>query len=85
MKVAVPLTAALVRVPLKMPPLGLLPMARIILVLLVVTLPNGSRMRTVTAGAMAAVAVVSLGCTQKTSWVAGPGTMFALNVGDVSV
>ena len=39
-KVAVPLIAALVRVPLKMPLLGLMPMARIILVVLVVTLPN---------------------------------------------
>ena len=40
LKVAVPLTAAFVRVPPNVPPLGLLPIVKITLVVLVVTLPN---------------------------------------------
>ena len=78
-----PLTAAFVRIPRNVPPLGLLPTLRITIVVLVVRLPKPSRMRTVTAGTMAAEEIASVGCTPKFSCAAGPGTMFALKIGAV--
>ena len=52
LNVAVPAIAATVAVPLKVPLLGLVPIASVTLAVLVVALPNWSWIRTVTAGAM---------------------------------
>ena len=51
---------------------------------LVTRLPNWSSILTVTAGVMAAPAVVLLGCTPKTSWLAAAGvTVKLLEAGPV--
>src|SRR5207302_1448136 len=70
LNVAVPATAALGVVPLSVPPPGLVPMATPTLAVLLVRLPNWSRMRTVTAGVIVAPAFALLGCTPKASWLA---------------
>src|SRR5947209_15051250 len=72
LKVAVPLTAATVVVPLRVPLLGLVPIAIVTLAVLLVRLPFASRICTVTAGVMDAPATVFVGCWPNTSCVAAP-------------
>src|SRR5439155_593061 len=75
-KVATPLTAATVVVPVRAPLAGLVPIATVMLVVAVVTvLPWASWTVTCTAGVIAAPAAVLLGCTVKTSFAAGPALM----------
>ncbi len=72
-KVATPLTAATVVVPVRAPLAGLVPIATVMLVVAVVTvLPWASWTATCTAGVLAAPATASLGCTVKTSFAAAP-------------
>src|SRR6266566_4287553 len=80
--VATPATAVAVAVPDRVPPLGLLPIAAVTLpVNPVAVLPCASCTVTCTAGVIVAPAVVLVGCTVNTSWLAGPGVM----VNDVDV
>src|SRR5438128_4625926 len=73
-KEATPPTAATVAVPASVPPPGLAPSATVTLpVNAVAVLPCGSCAVTWTAGVIAAAAVVVVGCTVNTSWLAGPG------------
>src|SRR5215469_18240667 len=84
LNVATPLAAATVVVPLRVPPAGLVPMARLTLALELTRLPPASSSSTVTAGEMAWVAVVLLGCCRKARWVAAPTRMLkALEVAPV--
>src|SRR5437660_1246610 len=61
--------------PLRVPPPWLLlrPIVIVWLLSVVIKLSNASRTRTVTAGVMAVLTWVLLGCTPKANWVAGPG------------
>src|SRR4029079_14150941 len=73
-KVATPFTAATVFVPLKVPEEGFVPIASVTEAEEeVTTLPFASRTSTLTAGVIAAPAVVLEGCTLKASLVAQPG------------
>src|SRR5437660_534252 len=73
-KEATPPTAATVAVPPSVPPPGLAPSATVTLpVNAVAVLPCGSCAVTWTAGVMTAAAVVVVGSTVKTSWLAVPG------------
>src|SRR5207244_722787 len=72
-KVAMPLTAATVVAPERVPLAGLVPIASVMLVVAVVTvLPWASWTVTCTAGVFIAPAAALLGCTVKTSFAAGP-------------
>src|SRR3954464_1209235 len=84
--VATPLTAATVAVPDSVPPLGLKPMATVMLAAeLVTTFPNESCTATCTAGLIAVPAVVLVGCTVKASREAPAGAMLkAAEVAPVS-
>src|SRR5438034_7379237 len=74
--VATPATAATVFVPVSVPLLGLVPIATVTLpVKPVAVLPLASWAVTCTAGVIAAPAVVVLGCTLNTNWVAVPAMM----------
>ena len=76
LKVATPLMAFTVTVPLSVEPPGLVPMATVIEALLVVTvLPPASWTVTWIAGLMLAPAAAVLGWTLKASWVAEPTLM----------
>jgi hypothetical protein len=82
-KLATPLEALAVTVPLKVELPGFVPIEMVMLALeLVTVLPFASRTVTCTAGEMFAPAAVLVGCTVKASWVAAPGVM--LNVDDVA-
>src|SRR5712691_11690028 len=71
--VATPATAATEAVPDRVPPLGLAPIAAVTLpVNPVAVLPWASRAVTCTAGGIVAPAVVLVGCTLNTSWLAVP-------------
>ena len=73
-KVTTPLAAATVVVPDRVPPLGFVAIATVTLPPKPVTvLPRASWTVTRTAGVMALPAVVPLGCTVNTSWLAGAG------------
>src|SRR5438046_4275791 len=75
-KVATPATAATVLVPDKVPVLGFVPIATVMLpVNPVAVLPLPSWAVTSTAGVIAAPATVFVGSTQKTSAVAVPAAM----------
>src|SRR5512143_1719746 len=74
-KVATPATAALGLVPVRMPPEGLVPIARVMLVFVVTRFPPASRTSTCTAGVIDAPLAVFEGCTRKPSFVAGPTVM----------
>src|SRR5947209_2726197 len=72
-KVAMPLTAATVVVPERVPLAGLIPIASVTLVVAVVTvLPWASWTATCTAGVLAAPATALLGCTMKASFAGAP-------------
>src|SRR6267142_2216815 len=76
---ATPATAATVFEPVSVPPLGLVPIATVTFpVNPVAVLLLASSAVTCTAGVIAPPAVVLLGCTENTSWVAVPAVM--LNV-----
>src|SRR5687768_2503547 len=74
-KVATPFTAFWVNVPLRVPPPGLVPMARVIGAELDTRLLPASRTLTVTAGAMAVAEFSLVGGWEKASLAAGPRTM----------
>src|SRR5207244_2061181 len=75
-KVATPLTAAAVVVPARVPLAGLVPIARVMLVVAVVrVLPWASWTVTRTAGVIAPPAAALLGCKVKTSFAAAPTLM----------
>ena len=75
-KVAVPETALTVVVPLRVPPPGFVPIARVMEALLLVTMfPPASSTCTVTAGLMFAPATAFVGCCTNTSCVAVPAVM----------
>jgi len=75
-KVATPLTAATVFVPLRVPEAGFVPMARVTEAEEeVTTFPFASRTSTFTAGEIAAPAVAFEGWTLKASLFAAPGVM----------
>src|SRR5256886_329323 len=81
--VATPATAATVAVPDRVPPPGFVPIAAVTLPLNpVAVLPCASWTVTCTAGVIVAPAVVLVGCTVNTSWLAGPGGM--VNGADVA-
>ena len=82
-KVATPATTVTAEPPVSVPPLGLVPIARLTVVALspVSTLPLASSTATVTAGVTAEPALVLVGPWRKASWVATPGVM--LKVDDV--
>ena len=72
-KLATPLTAATVVVPASVPPPGLLPNATVTFpVKPVAVFPWPSSTVTCTAGVMVAPAVVLVGCTVNTNWLAAP-------------
>src|SRR5512143_705881 len=71
-KVATPATAALGLVPVRMPPEGLVPIARVMLVFVVTRFPPASRTSTCPAGVIDAPLAVVEGCTRKPSFAAGP-------------
>src|SRR5512143_2141214 len=74
--VATPATAALGLVPVSTPPEGLVPIARVMLVVAVVTrFPPASRTSTCTAGVIDTPLAVFEGCTRKPSFAAGPTVM----------
>jgi hypothetical protein len=73
LKVATPLTAFTVFVPLRVPPLGLVPIAIVTAAVLVLTkLPFASCTCTVTVGVIVAPAAVFVGCCPNVSCVAVP-------------
>src|SRR5512146_786008 len=75
-KVATPLAAATVVVPVSVPPPGLVPMATVMLAVELVTVfPNASCTATRTAGEMLAPAVAMLGWTMNPSLDAAPAVM----------
>src|SRR2546425_771927 len=75
-KVAMPLTAATVVVPERVPLAGLAAIASVMLVVAVVTgLPWASWTATCMAGVIPAPAAASLGCTVKAIFAAAPGLM----------
>src|SRR2546425_11404976 len=72
-KLATPLTAGPVVVPVSVPPLGFVPRATATEPANpVATLPPASSAVTCTAGVMAAPAAALVGCPVKTNWVAPP-------------
>ena len=72
-KLATPLTAATVVVPASVPPLGLLPSATVTFPAKpVAVFPWPSSTVTCSAGVMVAPAVVLVGCTVNTNWLAAP-------------
>src|SRR5437763_359579 len=75
LKVAMPLTAATAVVPLRLPPPGLLPIARLMLAVELTRLLPASSSWTVTAGLRAWAAAAAVGCCRKARWVAAPATM----------
>src|SRR5262245_20820056 len=75
LKVATPLTAATVVVPLRVPPPGLVPRAMVTLAVLPVRLLNWSRICTVTAGLMDTPATVFVGCCKNARWSAAAAVM----------
>ena len=76
LKVATPLTALTVLVPLRVPPPGFVPMATVIeAVLPVTTLPFASSTSKVTAGLIETPATVFVGCWPNTSCVAVPAVI----------
>ena len=76
LKVATPLTALTVVVPLRLPPLGFVPIATVIdAVLLVTVFPRPSTTFTATAGLMLLPAIEFVGGWLKASAVAVPGVM----------
>ena len=83
--VATPLTAAWGVVPERLPPVGLAPIATVMLVDAVVTrFPPASRTSTWTAGAMATPPAVLVGCTRNARLAAGPtATLKAADVAAV--
>ena len=87
LNVATPPDAVTVVVPLRVPPLGFVPMATVIEAALVVTrLPPASCTCTVTAGLIEAPAVVFDGCVPNASFVAVPTVILnAVLVAEVSV
>src|SRR5947208_15859523 len=75
-KVATPATAAWVRVPASVPLLGFVPIATVMFpVNPLAVLPPASWAVTSTAGVIAVAAVVVLGCTENTNWVAVPAVI----------
>src|SRR6266436_2435576 len=75
-KVVTAATAAAVVVPDRVPLPGLVPIASVtLLVNPVAVFPWASRAVTCTAGVIGAPAVVFVGCTVNTSWLAAPGVM----------
>src|SRR5437773_12454913 len=81
-KVATPLTAAWVSVPVSVPVLGFVPIATVIFpVNPVAVLPLPSWAVTSTAGVIAVPAVVVLGCTLNTNCVAEPAVMLNAEIG----
>src|SRR3989304_5988632 len=81
-KVATPTTAATCVVPARVPPPGLVPMLTVTLpVKPVRVLPKTSWAVTRTGALIAAPAVVLLGGTVKTSWLAVPGSTVKLGLG----
>src|SRR5947207_13952931 len=75
-KVAPPATAATVLVPDRVPVLGFVPIATVMFpVNPLAVLPPASWAVTSTAGVIAAAAVVLLGCTENTNWVAVPAVI----------
>src|SRR2546430_1540628 len=81
--IATPLAAATVVVPARAPPRGFVPIAAVTLPLNpVAVLPCASWTVPCTAGVIVAPAVVLVGCTVNTSWLAGPGVM--VNGADVA-
>src|ERR1700751_4180140 len=75
LNVATPLAPATVVVPLRVPPAGLVPMARLTLALELTRLLPASSSSTVTAGVMGWVAVVLVGCCRKARGGAAPTRM----------
>src|SRR5712692_5086698 len=74
--VATPATALTGFVPVSVPPLGFVPIVRVIeLVAVVSRLPNWSSTSTCTAGVILAPAVVVVGCVTKLSLVAAAAVM----------
>src|SRR5688572_1302239 len=75
-KLATPAAAATVVVPARVPPFGFVPIATVTApVNPVAVFPWASRAVTWTAGVIVAPAVVAVGWTVTTSWVAVPGVM----------
>ena len=83
-KVATPTVTVTAEPPVRVPPLGLVPMARLMEVPLspVWTLPLASSTATVTAGVIAEPAALLVGPCTKARWLAGDGVM--LKVDDVA-
>src|SRR5438128_11827226 len=83
-KVATPATAATVAVPDRVPPPGLVPSAAVTLPLNpVAVLPSVSKAVTCTAGATVTPAVVLVGCTLNTNWLAVPAATLNAALGCV--
>ena len=82
LNVATPPLAACVSVPANVPPPGFVPMANVTFAMEVVRFPEASSIRTVTAGVIAAPAIVLVGCALNFTCAAAPTVM--LNVDDVS-
>src|SRR5436190_1482392 len=86
LQVAVPLTAATVVVPLRLPPPGWLPIARLMLALELTRLVPASSSCTVTVAYTTRLGAVVVGCCRKARWVAAPTTMLkALEVAPARV
>src|SRR5580704_2279311 len=77
LKLATPLAAVTVLVPLKVPEPGLVPMDKVTVSVLsvVTTLPLESSMATLGAGVMEDPATVVVGWVKKTNWLGKPGVM----------
>jgi hypothetical protein len=78
LKVAVPLIAATVVVPLSVPPLGLVPIVIVTLTVLEVWFPNASCIPIITLGVMMAPALTSVGCWMNASLDAAAGETLKL-------
>ena len=78
LKVAVPADAALVVVPLSVPPPGFVPIATVIDAVELTRFPNWSCTCTVTAGLIDAPAVALVGCWPNTNLLAAPATTLKL-------
>src|SRR5437764_12125689 len=84
-KVATPATAATVLVPDRVPVLGFVPIATVMFpVNPLAVLPPASWAVTSTAGVIAVAAVVVLGCTENTNWVAVPAVILNAEIGRAS-
>src|SRR5213596_2456628 len=76
LKDATPPTASTVVAPLRVPPAGLVPVARVTEVVVLVTVfPSPSWTATVTAGLIDVPAAVLVGCWMNASLLAAPGVM----------